>query len=811
MKKNAIRVVLTVFLLTTAMVVIAQGPIKPPELEWAPGQILIKLNPDVHPGPPDHANGPPSFSKAFNALNKKNDAAHAKSMFPHYNSTAVEALSKRPAQAQGRGPEMALKKGLGRWMLLEVEPGADIEVLVKEYAALPEVELAEPNYLFRLTDAVPDTTLRPSRASTPSTEAAVIPNDPDFGLQWGLDYIDAPEAWDITMGDPSQVIAIIDTGVDLDHPDLASKIWTNPNELVGDANNDGCPGLCGVDDDGDGLTDEGEIADDDENGYVDDFNGWDWVSNGEGFEDNDPQDDNGHGTHVAGIAAAATDNGIGMAGVCPLCKIMPLKAFQSSGTAGFSDIAKAIDYAWRNDATVINMSFGSFGDSSLVKDALSLASSKASLIAAAGNSGVERYAPADDTCSTLVAPFYPAHYDFVIGVEAAIADGDLAGFSNCEYELRNPGNGIYSTVFDDSYATWAGTSMAAPMVAGTAALLQAYHEGDPAWGPELVFGQLIKSSANSLSALVDVPEPDLRYIDYEVIDDCPSCNGDGRADSGETIKIVVNVRNLWGEATGVTGTLSTDNAQATISDGLADWSTISPAAFADNSDNPFVLDIALSAENNEEIVLDLEILAGNGGVGIFQQISLVIQRVLEKSGFISSDETWTSDYEYLVTNHLIIESGARLTIEPGTIVKVAPSRGFIVRGELVARGTPSQRITFTSSQEQNFTFDLRDSTGSVFDAEGDYLSGTICEYCIGDFSNVDQWVFLEFGAAYITKSILFLHQNRCPSTDAPLVGNVILSEGFAVSGSPSKVIGNTVLTGSRSFNYTPPSWRSQKQ
>ena len=132
-------------------------------------------------------------------------------------------------------------------------------------------------------------------------------------------------------------------------------------------------------------------------------------------------------------------------------------------------------------ATVINMSFGSTGDSSLVKDALSLAYSTVSLVAAAGNSGFERYLPRGNTCSAFVVPFYPAHYSFVLGVEAGVETpaGKLAGFSNCEYELRNPGSGIFSTVLDDSYATWSGTSMAAPMVAGTAGLLQANHANVP--------------------------------------------------------------------------------------------------------------------------------------------------------------------------------------------------------------------------------------------------------------------------------------------------------------------------------------------
>ena len=196
--------------------------------------------------------------------------------------------------------------------------------------------------------------------------------------------------------------------------------------------------------------------------------------------DNHPQDDNGHGTHCAGIAAAAANDGVGVAGVCPECRIMPLKAFEATGTAASTDIARAIDYATRNGATVISMSFSSPADSALVRDALA-AYPKATLVAAAGN---DRRSRTLALCAATNSEYpiqasFPAHYSNVIGVEAIDPTGAFASFSNCGYSIKAPGVGIQSTVLNDTYTSWAGTSMAAPFVAGTADLLRALKAGDP--------------------------------------------------------------------------------------------------------------------------------------------------------------------------------------------------------------------------------------------------------------------------------------------------------------------------------------------
>jgi subtilisin family serine protease len=353
-------------------------------VRWVPGEVLVQVDPALElPANATggahadlaHARFHGRTATALGALNRKFGVTGGAFVFPQYQPSSMAA------RRDGRGPRSTQTRvamgSLGRWIRIEVKRDADIAAVARAYAALDEVVAAAPNYVFDLTDAAPDRNAgdaRISRALPPRPGAAAFtPNDPSLASQWGLTFVHATDAWSITQGDAATVIAIIDTGVDLDHPDLASKIWINPFEATGDANSDGCPGRCGIDDDGDGLIDEDNavlqqgqpgwnaafIADDDENGYIDDFNGWNWIGTGEGQDNNDPQDDQGHGTHVAGIAAAATNNGIGVAGMCPACTIMPLKAFGAAGTATTTDIVKAVDYAWRNGAAVINMSFGS--------------------------------------------------------------------------------------------------------------------------------------------------------------------------------------------------------------------------------------------------------------------------------------------------------------------------------------------------------------------------------------------------------------------------------------------------------------------
>ena len=251
-------------------------------------------------------------------------------------------------------------------------------------------------------------------------------NDPYIDLQWGLANIKAGEAWDITPGKPEVVVAVIDTGVDYRHPDLQANIWINTAELNG---------LPGVDDDG--------------NGYIDDIRGWDFAGAdaAKTAADNDPLDVNGHGTHVSGIIAAAGNNGVGIAGINWLAKIMPLKVAADNGQY-FEDFAiiEAIHYAIDQGAKIVNCSFGGASSSAAEEGAFTALKNAGGLaVCAAGNSGLN-----NDTTR-----HYPSGYTLnnIIAVAAGGSDDQLASFSNwgpTSVDLMAPGVGIYSTALESS-------------------------------------------------------------------------------------------------------------------------------------------------------------------------------------------------------------------------------------------------------------------------------------------------------------------------------------------------------------------------
>lgn len=291
---------------------------------------------------------------------------------------------------------------------VKLTTGTDVNDALESLRNDPDVEYAEPNYRY---------------------QACAMPNDPEFPSQWGLHNtgqavkgnngledadIDAPEAWEVTSGTTTVIVAVIDSGVYYTHPDLEPNIWTNPGEIPGN----------GIDDDG--------------NGKVDDVRGWDFVN-----EDDDPMDlsYSRHGTHVAGIVAGAGNNSTGIAGVGWSTRIMPLRALDADGVGYLSDLIEAIEYAGANGAHVISYSWGGADYSQALKDAI--CSSPALFVCAAGNN-------AGDNGTT---PFYPASYDCPNMITVAATDqmDNLASFSNygaASVHVGAPGSNIYSTMFD---------------------------------------------------------------------------------------------------------------------------------------------------------------------------------------------------------------------------------------------------------------------------------------------------------------------------------------------------------------------------
>jgi|GEM_PF-3015342 len=301
-------------------------------------------------------------------------------------------------------------------------------------------------------------------------------NDPLLSLQYGLQGTyssQVTDAWDISIGSPNALVAIIDTGIDLNHEDLRSSLWTNPREIAGNR------------------------RDDDRNGIVDDVHGCD-IANG----DSNPQDDNGHGTHVSGIVAGAGDNSLGIAGVAWGTKIIAVKALDSEGGGYTSSITRAIDYVTDLKKkgvpiVAINLSLGGGGYSGSLYRAVERARNHDILIvAAAGNDGDDNDAVGS----------YPANFkiDNILSVAATDATGQLAGYSNFganSVHIAAPGSDIFSTypkeVAPSGYQNLSGTSMASPHVAGIVALVAA---ANPALS-SIQVRSIILSTVQSLASL----------------------------------------------------------------------------------------------------------------------------------------------------------------------------------------------------------------------------------------------------------------------------------------------------------------------
>ncbi|MFZ5986975.1 MAG: S8 family serine peptidase [Bacillota bacterium] len=327
------------------------------------------------------------------------------------------------------------KSQLFKLETIEINDSDNIERVLEELNSNPDVEYAQPNYELKTSD---------------------IPEDERFGEQWNLlnegqivsgqagiygKDINAVPAWDITTGIDTTVVGVIDTGIDINHPDLSNNIYINKNEIPYNA------------------------IDDDNNGFIDDINGWDFINNDSSVFDSAASDT--HGTHVAGIIGASS-NQAGIRGTAPNVKLLPLK-FISGNTGYTSDAIEAIEYASKMGVKIINCSWGGSEYNPALYEAMK--SSDILFISAAGNS----------SSNVFYSPVYPACFDLPNNISVAAIDnkGELAAFSNygSKVQVAAPGANILSTLPENSYGQLSGTSMAAPHVAGIAALLKSKEAG----------------------------------------------------------------------------------------------------------------------------------------------------------------------------------------------------------------------------------------------------------------------------------------------------------------------------------------------
>lgn len=409
---------------------------------YRPGVLIVKLKPEVAAGVGRTKGATVTGVPSVDALNSQ------------FKATAF----RRTVPSAEKPPLGFDRHGLTDYYTVELPPGTDIEAAMAEYAADPNIEVAEPDYIMPMD--------------------ATTPNDPLYSQQWthyqSTDRdIDTPEAWDLETGDSTILVGITDSGVLYDHEDLLASIWVNPAEDL----------------DGDGVvwdSDDINGVDDDGNGFIDDLVGWDFYPGGASCwpgedcdgPDNNPRDFTGHGTHVGGIVAATTDNGIGVAGVAggmrsqgrPGVKLMAIRvgwlADDGLGYVVMSACASGFDYAVANGASVLNASWGTSG--TLIQTAAQDALDAGLVITkSAGNDNNE----AIDALAAVPG---------VIVVAALNNVNKKASFSSYGtwVDISAPGDDILNTYGGlgiPDYASLNGTSMAAPTVAGVAALLKSHH------------------------------------------------------------------------------------------------------------------------------------------------------------------------------------------------------------------------------------------------------------------------------------------------------------------------------------------------
>lgn len=721
------------------------------------GEILVKFKADgaVQMRAPRKAKFQTSQVNAVDALFEELGVDSVEQLMP---MTGHKNVGRRVKAYNGKDVEVKDLSKLYR-LTLKAEKAQTMFEAIDKLKAQEEVEFAEPNYIVY-------TMALPYDDSIPTANQQTYTSEPLYSQQWGLQAINLPALWDKPKRSSKRpVIAILDTGVDIEHPDLAANIWTNAAEAAGIANQD-----------------------DDANGFKDDIHGWSFIDN-----HSVTGDFNGHGTHCAGIAAAVGNNGIGITGANPDALIMPVTVMQSNGTGDVATIIRGIDYAAANGADVISMSIGSYGYSIAEEQALGRAYANAVLVAAAGNDG---HAMVPPTHCLYDAPMFPAAFSFVLGVEAsANAQGGLASFSNYDetgpiyssfgenglynYELRAPGVQILSTFPGGRYKNLNGTSMACPLAAGAISRLLQCKE---TLSQELLFGDLIHMRNGNINILATYNitdadrHPELALVTAN-LQDTALGDGDLRADAGETIEFYPIFKNAWGQAENIrfwikagfykSGDWMWDDT--TLIHSLQDTAyfgkPLSSYAKA-TSLNPYRMTISPNCADGRKINMTFFAVCDNAADTLRQTITLAVENGVEIGGMISEDMTLYPNVHYIVTNNVAVPDGITLTIKPGTVLKFKEESGLSSsnKGTIIAIGTPDSMIVFTKADGSNGKI-----TGILFNntsltsksrleyaiikdltAGGKILGNTSTKHCV--VSNVKSGDYA-FGSGFIQEKI----------------------------------------------------------
>ncbi len=479
-----IKIVLIAFLLA-----ISAAAAFAAKAEYAPGEIIVKFKPSVKMSAAQLAAAKPDPDKVtnFNSVNgilSKHKLTKVKKTFKDLD---IERIKRKFPKRTFRADKKTKTPDLSNILILTFPANTDIHAVIDELKKDPKVEYAEPNYMMHAY-AVPNDTYYNSSGAWGQT----------YKDMWGLHKISAEAAWNTSTGSSSIVVAVVDTGLDYNHEDIASNVWSNADEIAENG------------------------IDDDVNGYVDDIRGWNFA-----YDTNDPMDDHGHGSHCAGTIAGIGNNGMGVVGVTWSCKIMPVKGLAIDG--GWDDwLANSVIYAANNGADVISNSWGPTSrrpDSQILTDAFNYAHSLGCvLVAAAGNNNddVSYYSPANIPCALTVAAsdqndIKCSFSNWGTGIDVSAPGG---GSTYNILSLRSASGSFFDSypqyVVGTKYARLGGTSMACPHVAGLAALILSNK-------PTLTndeADQIIKTNADDLGdAGFDI------YYGYGRINACKALSG----------------------------------------------------------------------------------------------------------------------------------------------------------------------------------------------------------------------------------------------------------------------------------------------
>lgn len=447
-----------VLLLFTFQIVLAQN-----EEHYIKNQLIVKLK-----------------QSAFQ--NKKTD--------PTKNTLGIPSLDKLTASIGLKSMQPIGNYKITKTFLLIFNDEVDVNAHLKKFEKSKEIEFAEPNFM-----AVGGGQMNPDAPQT-------VPNDTYFNRQWGLlndgtmsgigavvadADVDMELAWDIQTGDPNMIIAVSDSGLKMNHPDIASRIWVNADEIPGNG------------------------VDDDANGFIDDVNGWDWVN-----ADNNPTDDHGHGSNCTGIIGCIANNGNLFAGANWNSKIMPLKVLSSTNNGSYANMANSIYYAVDNGAKIVSMSIGGSATSAVIASSIEYANDHNVMLffCMMNNNNNVSYYPAR----------YSLNYPNVMAVGSTNPNdqrtnpffwSNTSGSSyGTHINVVAPGNFIYglSNTSDTSpNAYWGGTSQATPLVAGIASLIFAQN---PALTPVQVRTILQNTAVDEIGiSSEDIPGFD-QYMGY---------------------------------------------------------------------------------------------------------------------------------------------------------------------------------------------------------------------------------------------------------------------------------------------------------